>query len=191
MVKPRGRDVASAHGNPGISLRDILRMGSKREETIVTWMIETVREAAVTSADVFRLYADPSTWSEWGHNAKWASADGPLVEGGTVDVRADYGKVYPCRIRRLVADRALELEVRPPLLTVIQTYEVEERPNGARVRHALELSGRLSGILRLGGAAWFYQRLLDREVEKVIELAGAHSGSGVGRSTSDDAPTAS
>jgi uncharacterized protein YndB with AHSA1/START domain len=154
-------------------------------------MIETVRDAAVAPADVFRLYADPSTWSDWGHNAKWARADGPLVEGGIVDVRANYGKVYACRIRRLVPGRALELEVRPPQLTVIQFYEVDEGPNGARVRHALELSGRLSGILRLGGAAWLYQRLLDREVEKVIELAGVHSASGVDRPTPDDAPTAS
>lgn len=151
------------------------------------WMIETVREAAVGAADVYRLYADPSTWSDWGHNAKWARADGPLVEGGIVHVRANYGKVYPCRIRRLVADHALELEARPPLLTVIQTYDVEERPDGVRVRHALELSGRLSGILRLGGAPWFYQRLLDKEVERVIELAGASRGSGVGPSTSDEA----
>lgn len=151
------------------------------------WMIETVREAAVGAADVYRLYADPSTWSDWGHNATWARADGPLVEGGTVDVRANYGKVYPCRIRRLVVDRALELEVRPPLLTVIQTYEVDERPAGVRVRHALELSGRLSGILRLGGAPWFYQRLLDKEVERVIELASAGSRSGVGQSTPDEA----
>ncbi len=151
------------------------------------WMIETVREAAVGAADVYRLYADPSTWSDWGHNATWARADGPLVEGGTVDVRANYGKVYPCRIRRLVVDRALELEARPPLLTVIQTYEVDERPAGVRVRHALELSGRLSGILRLGGAPWFYQRLLDKEVERVIELASAGSRSGVGQSTPDEA----
>ena len=148
----------------------------------MTWMIESIRDAAVAPAAVFRLYADPSTWSDWGHNAKWARADGPLVEGGNVDVRANYGKVYPCRIRRLVADRALVLEARPPQLTVIQTYELEQRADGsARVRHALELSGRLSGILRLGGAPWFYQRLLDREVAKVIELAGAHSGPGVGR----------
>lgn len=143
----------------------------------MSWIIETVREAAVGSADVYRLYADPSTWSAWGHNAKWARADGRLVEGGTVDVRANYGKVYRCRIRRLVADRALELEVRTPIYKVTQTYEVEGRPDGARVRHGLEVSGRLSGILRLGGAPWFYQRLLDREVEKVIELAGANSGS--------------
>src|SRR3989304_1803858 len=116
----------------------------------VTWMIESVREANVATADVFRLYADPSTWSEWGHNAKWARAEGPLVEGGTVDVRANYGKVYPCRGGRLVAARALELEVRPRIVTVFQTYEVEERPDGALVRHALELSGRLSAMLRLG-----------------------------------------
>ena len=137
----------------------------------MTWMIESIRDADVAPADVFRFYADPSTWSEWGHNATWARADGPLVEGGIVNVRANYRKVYPCRIRRLVPDRAMELEVRTRLLVVLQTYEVDERPDGARVRHALELSGRLAGILRLVGAPWMYQRLLDKEVAKVIEMA--------------------
>lgn len=139
----------------------------------MSWRIETAREVAVEPAAVFRLYADPSTWSTWGHNATWARADGPLVEGGTVDVRANYGKIYPCRIRRLVLDRALELEVRPPMLVVVNTYEVEPSPRGARVRHALEVSGRLAGILRLGGAARLYQHLLDREVEKLVDLAAA------------------
>lgn len=157
----------------------------------MTWRIETDREAPVAAEDVFRLYVDPSTWSEWGHAAKWARADGPLVEGGTVDVRADYGRVYACRVRRLVAGRTLELDVRPPMLTVIQTYEVEGTPAGARVRHVIEVSGRLSGILRLGGTAWLYQRRLDREVEKVIELAGADRGPGVGRSAEDVPSTVS
>lgn len=143
---------------------------------IVTWMIETVRDAPISPADVFRLYADPTTWSDWGHNAKWARADGPLVEGGIVDVRANYGKVYPCRIRRLVPDRVLELEARPPMLMVLQTYELEERSDGVRVRHVLQLSGRLSGLLRVSGAPWLYQRLLDKEVDKVIELADAGRG---------------
>ncbi len=140
----------------------------------MTWMIESVQDARVAPADVFRLYADPSTWSAWGHNATWARADGPLVEGGLVEVRANYGKVYPCRIRRLVPDRVLELDVRLPRLIVIQTYEVEPRPDGARIRHALELSGGLSVVLRIGGAPWMYRRLLDREVAKVIEMAGRH-----------------
>lgn len=137
----------------------------------MTWLIETVRDAAVGPADVFRLYADPSTWSEWGHNATWARADGPLVEGGIVEVRANYGKVYPCRIRRLVADRALELEARPPLITVRQVYEVEPAPVGARIRHALEISGPLSGPMRLARVDRLYQGLLDKEVGRLIEMA--------------------
>ena len=88
----------------------------------MTWIIESVRDAAVAPADIFRLYTDPSTWPAWGHNAKWAGADGPLVEGGTVDVKAGYGKVYRCLIRRLVAGRVIEIEVRPPLMKVIQTF---------------------------------------------------------------------
>lgn len=33
-----------------------------REESDVTWMIESIRDADVAPADVFRLYTDPSTW---------------------------------------------------------------------------------------------------------------------------------
>ena len=92
---------------------------------------------------------------------------GPLVEGGTVDVRAGYGKVYPCRIRRLVAGRALKLEVRPPLMTVINTYEVEPTADGAHIRHPLEVSGPLAGITRLVRLDRVYQGWLDKEVGKL------------------------
>jgi len=141
----------------------------------MSWLIESVRDAVVAPEDVFRLYADPSTWSAWGHNAKWARADGPLVEGGFVDVKAGYGKVYPCRIRRLVSDRSLELEVRPPLMTVIQTYEVEPTAEGSHIRHALEISGPLAGITRLVRLDRIYQGWLDQEVGRLIEMAGTPS----------------
>ena len=142
----------------------------------MTWTIESERDAVVAPAEVFRLYADPSTWSEWGHNAKWAHADGPLVEGGTVDVKAGYGRVYRCRIQRLVAGRALVLDVRPPLVRVIQNYEVEQIAEGAHIRHALEISGPLAGALKLVRADRFYQGWLDKEVERLIEIAGSPTG---------------
>lgn len=122
------------------------------------------------------MYADPSTWSEWGHNARWARADGPLVEAGVVDVKAGYGKVYSCRIRRLVAGRALELDVRPPLMTVIQTYEVDPTADGAHIRHALKASGPLAGLMQLVRIDRIYQGWLDKEVATLIEMAGSPSG---------------
>ena len=138
----------------------------------MSWKIESVRHAEVAPEAVYALYADPATWSRWGHNATWARADGPLAEGGTVEVRANYGKVYACRIRRLVDGRLLVLEARPPALLVTQTYEVEGSADGAHVRHAIEVLGGLSGLLRIGGAPRLYRRLLDRELDKVIRLAG-------------------
>jgi uncharacterized protein YndB with AHSA1/START domain len=138
---------------------------------MVSWLIESVRDAPVDPAAVWRLYADPSTWPVWGHNAKLARADGPLVEGGTVDVKAGYGKVYRCRIRRLVEGRAIVFEVRPPLITVIQTYEVEPTPVGAHIRHAIEISGPLSGLMRLLRVNRVYQGWLDKEVTKLIAMA--------------------
>ena len=144
----------------------------------MSWLIETVRDARVDPVAVFRLYATPSTWPDWGHNAKWAGADGPLVEGGIVRVRAGYGKVYLCRIRRFVAGRAIEFEVRPPLINVVQTYEVTPTPEGARIRHAIEISGPLAGVMRLVRVDRIYQGWLDKEVTKLIAMARDEPRSG-------------
>ena len=142
----------------------------------MSWSIEAVREAPVAPAAVFALYADPATWSEWGHNATWARADGPLVEGGTVDVRANYGKVYPCRIRRLVPDRALELVVRPPGMTIVNVYEVEPTPaGGSRIRHAFQIEGPMGAFARVIGLRRVYATKLDAEVEAVARMAATGS----------------
>jgi hypothetical protein len=137
----------------------------------MSWMIESVREADVEPAAVFALYADPASWSRWGHNATWAGADGPLVEGGTVDVKAGYGTVYHCLIRRLEPGRALELVVRPALMTIINVYEVDPAASGARIRHAFEVSGPLASVTRLLGLDRMYQRRLDEEVAAVARIA--------------------
>ena len=138
----------------------------------MSWSIEAVREAQVAPAAVFALYADPATWSAWGHNATWARADGPLVEGGTVDVRANYGKVYPCRIRRLVPDRALELVVHPPGMTIVNVYEVEPTPaGGSRIHHAFRIEGPMGTVARLLGLGRVYAKKLEAEVEAVARMA--------------------
>jgi hypothetical protein len=136
----------------------------------VAFTIETVLEAEVDPAAVFALYADPSTWSRWGHNATWARAGGPLAEGGTVDVRANYGTVYHCRIRRLELDRALELVVKPAGLTIINIYEVSPTGRGSRIRHAFDVSGPISSIVR-PFLAGMYTRQLEHEAAAVARLA--------------------
>jgi uncharacterized protein YndB with AHSA1/START domain len=144
----------------------------------MAWSIEAVREAAVDPHDVFALYVDPTTWSTWGHNARWARSDGRLEQGGTVEVQANYRAVYHCRIRKLVRDRALELEVRPVGLKIVNVYEVEPTDAGSRIRHALEFSGALARPVRWIGLDRIYRRLLEREVRAVIELAGARAHAG-------------
>ena len=134
------------------------------------WTIENVQEADVEPAAVFALYADPGTWHRWGHNATWARSDGPVREGGAVDVRANYGTVYHCLVRRLVPDRALELVVRPAGLTIINVYEVEPTARGSRIRHAFEVSGPIATPARLF-LARIYRRQLEDEVTAVARMA--------------------
>jgi hypothetical protein len=149
----------------------------------VSWSIERVQTARVAPSDVFALYADPTTWTAWGHNATRVQAHGPLVEGGTIFVRANYGRNYPCLIRRLVPGRALDLEVHLPGMRIVNVYEVEPTPEGSRIRHVLEFDGRVSYALRLLGAGILYGRLLDREIHKLVELASSGPTSGAGAPT--------
>ena len=139
------------------------------------YTIEATREAAIDPAAVWALYMDPSTWSAWGHNVRWARADGPLVEGGTVDVRPKYPVTYRCRILRLVPERLLRIEVRPIGMRIVNVYEIEPVAGGSRIRHAFEMSGPLSGPLRWLGVARLYRSSLDDEIRHCVESAQARA----------------
>lgn len=86
-------------------------------------------------------------------------------------VKAGYGRVYPCRILRFVPGRVLKLEARPPLVIAINTYEVDPIPGGVRIRHAIEISGPLSGPMKVIRTDRVYQGWLDKEVDKLIAMA--------------------
>jgi uncharacterized protein YndB with AHSA1/START domain len=139
------------------------------------YTIEATREAAVDPAAVFALYMDPSTWSVWGHNVRWARAEGTLVEGGTVEIRPAYPVTYRARILRLVPDSLLRIEVRPVGLTTINVYEIEATAGGSRIRHAIEMSGPLSGPIRWLGVARLYRSSLEDEIRHCVELAQTRS----------------
>jgi polyketide cyclase/dehydrase/lipid transport protein len=141
----------------------------------MSYTIEATRDAPVDASTIFDLYLDPSTWSDWGHNVRWARSDGPLAEGGTVDVHPMYPVTYHCRVQRLVPGRLLRIEVRPIGLKIVNVYEVEPTDSGSRIRHALEMAGPLSGPLRWLGAARAYQRSLEDEIRHLIEFAQAGS----------------
>jgi hypothetical protein len=141
----------------------------------VGYAIEATREAAVDPAAVFALYMDPSTWSVWGHNVRWARSQGPIVEGGTVDVRPKYPVTYHCRVLRLVPDRLLRIEVKPIGMHIVNVYEIEPIDGGSRIRHAFEISGPLAELVRWLGIARLYRASLDDEIRHCVEFAQAKS----------------
>jgi hypothetical protein len=141
----------------------------------VGYTIEATREAAVDPAAVFALYMDPSTWSVWGHNVRWARSQGPIVEGGTVDVRPKYPVTYHCRVLRLVPDRLLRIEVKPIGMHIVNVYEIEPINGGSRIRHAFEISGPLAELVRWLGIARLYRASLDDEIRHCVEFAQAKS----------------
>jgi uncharacterized protein YndB with AHSA1/START domain len=143
------------------------------------YTIEATREADVDPAAIWALYMDPSTWSVWGHNVRWARSEGPLVEGGTVDVRPKYPVTYHTRVLRLVPERLLRIEVKPIGMHIVNVYEIEPTDDGSRIRHAFEMSGPLAELARLLGIARLYRSSLDDEIRHCVEFAQARpSGTG-------------
>jgi uncharacterized protein YndB with AHSA1/START domain len=141
----------------------------------VGYTIEATREAAIDPAAIWALYMDPTTWSAWGHNVRWARAAGPLEEGGTVDVRPKYPVTYHCRILRLEPDRRLRIQVKPVGMTIVNVYEIEPTDGGSRIRHAFEMSGPVSEVLRWLGVPRLYRASLDDEIRHCVEFAMARS----------------
>jgi Polyketide cyclase / dehydrase and lipid transport len=137
----------------------------------VSWSIESVHEAALTPSQIFRFYIDPSTWGSWGHNTRWARSIGPVVEGAIVEVKAGYGTVYAVRVVRVEPDRLVVCEVRPAGMLVTNTYEVAPSPAGVRIRHAIEVDGKVAGLTRLLQFPRLYRRLLDKEIRRLVALA--------------------
>ena len=136
----------------------------------MTWSIESVRHADLPAAAIFRFYTDPSTWPSWGHNTRGARAEGALVEGATVYVRAGYGRVWPVLVKRLEPDRLIETEVRPPGLVVLQRFDLTPTDGGVTIRHEIEVSGWAAGFTGVTLKP-LYRRLLAKETRKLVELA--------------------
>jgi hypothetical protein len=139
------------------------------------WSISSSAVAPVPPEAIYAFYVDPSTWGSWGHNTRWGRARGPVVEGSIVDVKAGYGKVYPVLMRRVVENRYVECEIRPPGMLVETTFSVEPADGGSRVEHTISVSGRFSGITKLIGLDRLYTKLLDKEISKLIALARTSS----------------
>ncbi|HET9879315.1 MAG TPA: SRPBCC family protein [Candidatus Limnocylindria bacterium] len=135
------------------------------------WTIGSSATVPVPPETIYAFYKDPSTWGSWGHNTRWGRARGPVVEGSVVDVRAGYGKVYPVLMRRMVENRYVECEIRPPGMLVETTFSVEPTDGGSRVEHTISVSGAFSGITKLIRLDRLYRRLLDREIAKLAALA--------------------
>ena len=137
------------------------------------WTISRSAHAPVPPEAIFALYTDPSTWGSWGHNTRWGRARGPVPveEGSIVDVKAGYGKVYPVLMRRVIENRYVECEIRPPGMLVETTFSVEPADGGSHVEHTISVSGAFSGITKLIGLDRLYTGLLDKEIRRMIELA--------------------
>ncbi|HEX5829047.1 MAG TPA: SRPBCC family protein [Candidatus Limnocylindrales bacterium] len=141
----------------------------------MSWSMESTHDAAVASAEVFRLYADPDTWGAWAHNTAWGRPRTAMAEGTEVDVRIrSYPWTYTVRVLELEPGHRMVTQVRPVGVTITSTYQVTATGDGSRLHHTISLVGPLERLYELLTRRT-YTRMLHEETRKVAELAGAGS----------------
>ena len=141
----------------------------------MTWSMTSVLDANVAPTDVYRYYADPTTWGDWGHNTKWGRPVGPVTPGATVEVRvANYPHTYHVKVREVQEGRRIVCEVRPVGVTIVSTYDVTPIEGGSRLHHTIEISGRLERPYRLLEGQ--YTRMLQDETRRLAELVAGIQG---------------
>jgi hypothetical protein len=141
----------------------------------MSWSMTSVHEADVAPIDVYRYYADPTTWGEWGHNTRWGRPVGPVQPGATVEVRvANYPHTYHVKVRDVQEGRRVVCEVKPVGVTIVSTYDVTPAEGGSRLHHTIEISGRLERGYRLLEGQ--YSRMLREETRRLAELVRSQRG---------------
>jgi uncharacterized protein YndB with AHSA1/START domain len=108
------------------------------------WSVESSVEVEATPAEVWRLYADPSTWRQWAHSTAGATADGPLVVGVPITVTPTRGPVQRVRVVALDAERTLSTELNLPGARMSFHYRIEPSTTGCRVHHSVRMDGPLA-----------------------------------------------
>jgi hypothetical protein len=56
-------------------------------------------------------------------------------------------------------------------MLVTNTYEVAPSPAGVRIRHAIDVDGKIAGLTRILQFPRLYRRLLDKEIRRLVALA--------------------
>jgi hypothetical protein len=136
----------------------------------MSWSMESMHDAAVGAADVYRYYADPATWGEWAHNTAWGRGRAPLEPGDEIAVRVrSYPWTYTVRAVAVDPGRRVVTEVRPFGVTITSTYEVTPTATGSRLHHTISLAGPLEVLYK--GVRGQYTRMLAEETRRVTELA--------------------
>ena len=67
----------------------------------------------------------------------------------------------------------MECEVHPAGIVVMNRYALEPSERGVRMRHSIEVSGRVAGMAKALRLDKLYTRLLRREIRRLIALAQA------------------
>ncbi len=101
---------------------------------------------AASAEEVFRLYADVSSWSTWDTEVKASSIDGVFASGVNGQLQPTKGPKAKITITEVFSNYSFTVESKLPLCIMLFEHELSKRSGGTNALHRISFEGLLSPL---------------------------------------------
>ncbi|MCW2882262.1 MAG: polyketide cyclase/dehydrase and lipid transport [Sphaerisporangium sp.] len=120
------------------------------------WTFEHTETTTATPSQVWRRYADPTTWPEWDHETESVILEGPFAAGTRGRLKPIGAPAVRFELSTVLPQRQFTDVSRLPLALMTFAHHLEPLPGGgSRFTHRISITGPLT---------FMFARLIGRKV---------------------------
>jgi hypothetical protein len=140
------------------------------------WQVEYEKVfSSLRSGAVWNVWSDVDRWHEWDADIEYAKLAGPFVAGGELVLKPKGGPKVRIQLSDVQPGLSFTDVTRFPLARMIDVHELQDTPQGLRLKNSIRMEGPL---------AWLWRKLvgenvaagIPRQMEALARYTAAKAG---------------
>lgn len=120
------------------------------------WQVQHEKVFPSLESDaVWKVWSDVDHWREWDEDIEYAKLSGPFVAGGELVLKPKGGPKVRIRLSEVQPGLSFTDVTRFPLARMIDVHELQDTPQGLRLKNSIRMEGPL---------AWLWRKLVAEKV---------------------------
>jgi hypothetical protein len=120
------------------------------------WQVEYQKVfPSLSGGAVWKVWSDVDHWPEWDEDIEYAKLSGPFVAGGELLLKPRGGPKVSIRLSEVQAGLSFTDVTHFPLARMIDVHELQDTPQGLRLKNSIRMEGPL---------AWLWRKLVAEKV---------------------------